>query len=68
MGTHLSARVVLVFACLAVAIWKMYDFLRPGVSASKEALGAEFSFNRSAAPREWHTRMALELDLLPGLL
>jgi hypothetical protein len=40
MGTHLSARAVRVFACLAVAIWKMYDFRRPGVSA----LRVEFSF------------------------
>src|SRR5579863_4230878 len=43
IGTHFSARAALVFACFALAMWKKYDFLRPGVSASNAALRTAFS-------------------------
>ena len=38
IGTLFSARDALVFACFALETWKMYDFLRPGVSAANAAL------------------------------
>jgi hypothetical protein len=37
MGTHRSARAALVWACFALEMWKMYDFLRPGVRISNAA-------------------------------
>ena len=43
IGTHFSARAALVFACFALETWKMYDFLRPGVSASNAALRTALS-------------------------
>jgi hypothetical protein len=39
IGTHFSARATRVFAFFAPETWKMYDFLRPGVSDSN----ADFS-------------------------
>src|SRR5579872_286506 len=38
IGTHFSARAALVFACFADETWKMYDFLRPGVSVANADL------------------------------
>src|SRR5207237_10521856 len=43
IGTHFSARAALVFACFADETWKIYDFLRPGVSASNADLITQFS-------------------------
>src|SRR6476659_7409105 len=38
IGTHFSARAALVFDCFADEMWKMYDFLRPGVSVANADL------------------------------
>src|SRR5579859_6915875 len=38
VGTHFSTRAALVFACFADEMWKMYDFLRPGVSVANADL------------------------------
>src|SRR5580658_6723094 len=38
IGTHFSARAALAFACFADETWKMYDFLRPGVSVANADL------------------------------
>ncbi len=38
IGAMVSARAALVFACFADDTWKMYDFLRPGVSAANADL------------------------------
>jgi hypothetical protein len=43
IGTHFSTRADLVFGCLALETWKMYDFLRPGESAPKAALRTALS-------------------------
>src|SRR6202045_2765642 len=43
IGTHFSARAALVFACLADEMWKMYDFLRPGVSVANADLRTALS-------------------------
>src|SRR5947207_11241884 len=43
IGTHFSARAALVFACFADETWKMYDFLRPGVSAANADLRTALS-------------------------
>src|SRR5580693_10353610 len=43
IGTHFSARAALVFACFADATWKMYDFLRPGVSVANADLRTALS-------------------------
>lgn len=43
IGTHFSARAALVFACLAEETWKMYDFLRPGVSVANADLRTSLS-------------------------
>ena len=45
IGTHFSALVALVWASFALEMWKMYDFLRPGVSASKAVLRIESLFS-----------------------
>src|SRR5580658_4506169 len=42
-GTHFSARAALVFACFADETWKMYDFLRPGVSVANADLRTALS-------------------------
>jgi hypothetical protein len=51
IGTHFSARAALVFACFADETWKMYDFLRPGVSVAnadlRTALLSSFLCNSS---------------------
>ena len=60
IGTHLSARATLVFACLALEMWKTHDFLRP----SKPC----YCPTESAAPRERGTRTLPEFYLFPGLL
>jgi hypothetical protein len=43
IGTHFSARAALVFACFADETWKMYDFLRPGVSVANADLRTALS-------------------------
>jgi hypothetical protein len=43
IGTHFSARAALVFASFADETWKMYDFLRPGVSVANADLRTALS-------------------------
>ena len=43
IGKHFSARAALVFACFADETWKMYDFLRPGVSVANADLRTALS-------------------------
>ena len=43
IGTHLSDRAALVFACFADETWKMYDFLRPGVSIANADVRTAFA-------------------------
>src|SRR6266702_140491 len=43
IGTHFSTRAALVFACFADETWKMYDFLRPGVSVANADLRTALS-------------------------
>src|SRR5579864_5878900 len=45
IGTHFSTRAALVFACFADEMWKMYDFLRPGVSVANADLRTASSFS-----------------------
>src|SRR5580693_7553721 len=45
IGAHFSARAALVFACFAHETWKMYDFLRPGVSVANAELRTALSSN-----------------------
>lgn len=58
IGTHLSTRADLVLACLALAMWKMCDFFRPGESAANAALRAAFHPASSAALQELGTLRA----------
>ena len=43
IGTHFSALAALVLACFADETWKIYDFLRPGVSVANADLRTAFS-------------------------